>query len=143
MWPELSMFHLKPASEGAKLPTLVADKLPNDYQSLLVVVVVVAVMPNDYHMVVVAAVVAVMPIWLRKSAGCKEHKQDEYQILLHVRKVTNAHNDCLCYIALIPESFRQPQAISPSYPFKRGKKQILRPLSRKFRGKTREFRGHP
>jgi ABC-type antimicrobial peptide transport system permease subunit len=87
-------------------PCPIADKLPNDYQSLLVVVVVVAVMPNDYHMVVVAAVVAVMPIWLRKSAGCKEHKQDKYQILLHVQKVTNAHNDCLCYIALIPESLR-------------------------------------
>ena len=66
------------------------------------VVIVVAVMPNDYHTVVVAAVVAVMPIiWLRKSAGCKEHKQDKYQILLHVRTVTNAHDDCLCYIALI------------------------------------------
>jgi hypothetical protein len=55
-------------------PCPIADKLPNDYKSLLVVVVVVAVMPNDYHMVVVAAVVAVMPIWLRKSAGRKEHK---------------------------------------------------------------------
>jgi hypothetical protein len=115
----------------------IADKLPNDYQSfLVVVVVVVVVMPNDYHMVVVAAVVAVMPIWLRKSAGCKEHKQDKCQILLHVRRVTNAHNDCLCYIALIPESLRlsrqsrQPQAISPSYPFKRGEKQILRPHQR-------------
>jgi hypothetical protein len=43
-----------------------------------VVVIVVAVMPNDYHMVMVAAVVAVMPIWLRKSAGCKEHKQDKH-----------------------------------------------------------------
>jgi hypothetical protein len=33
-------------------------------------------LPDDYHMVVVvAAVVAVMPIWLRKSAGRKEHKQ--------------------------------------------------------------------
>jgi hypothetical protein len=41
-------------------------------------VIVVAVMPNYYHMVVVAAV-AVMPIiWLRKSAGCKEHKQDKH-----------------------------------------------------------------
>jgi hypothetical protein len=28
--------------------------------------------------VVVAAVVAVMPIWLRKCAGCKERKQDNY-----------------------------------------------------------------
>jgi hypothetical protein len=74
---------------------------------VVVVVVVVAVMPNDYHMVVVVVVVAaVMPIWLRKSAGCKEHEQDKYQILLHVRKVTDAHNDCLCYIALIPESLR-------------------------------------
>jgi hypothetical protein len=76
----------------------VGDKLPNGYQGLLVVVVVVAVMANDYHMVVVAAVV---PIWLCKSAGCKEHKQNKYQMLLHVRTVTNAHNDCLCYIALI------------------------------------------
>jgi hypothetical protein len=59
-------------------PWSVADKLPNGYQSLLVVVIVVAVMPNDCHMVVVAAVVAVMAIWLRKSAGCKEHKQDKY-----------------------------------------------------------------
>jgi hypothetical protein len=39
--------------------------------------VVVVVMPNEYHMVVVAAVAAV-PIWLRKSAGCKEHKQHKY-----------------------------------------------------------------
>ena len=87
-------------------PWSIADKLPNDYHSFLAVVVVVAVMPNDYHTMVVPVVVAVMPIWLRKSAGCKEHKQDKYQILLHVRKVTNAHNDCLCYIALIPESLR-------------------------------------
>jgi hypothetical protein len=29
-------------------------------------------------MVVVAAVVAVMPIWLRKCAGRKEYKQDNY-----------------------------------------------------------------
>jgi hypothetical protein len=59
-------------------PRSIADELPNDYHSVLVVVVVVvvvAVMPNDYHMVVV---VAVMPIWLRKSAGCKEHKQNKY-----------------------------------------------------------------
>jgi len=35
--------------------------------SLLVVVMAVAVMPNDYHMAVVATVV-VMPIRLRKSA---------------------------------------------------------------------------
>ena len=42
------------------------------------VVIVVAVMPNHYHMVVVAAVVAVMPIWLSKSAGCKERKQDKH-----------------------------------------------------------------
>jgi hypothetical protein len=41
-------------------------------------VVGVVVMPNDYHMVVVATVVVVMPIWLRKSAGCKEHKQHKY-----------------------------------------------------------------
>jgi hypothetical protein len=40
-------------------------------------VVGVVVMPNDYHMVVVAAV-AVVPIWLRKSAGCKEHNQHKY-----------------------------------------------------------------
>ena len=67
------------------------------------VVIVVAVMPNDYHTVVVAAVVAVMPIiWLRKSAGCKEHKQGKYQTLIHVRTVTNAHKDCLFYFALIP-----------------------------------------
>jgi hypothetical protein len=59
-------------------PWPIADKLPNAYQGVLVVVVVVAVMPNDYHMVVVAALVAVMPIGLRKSAGRKEHKQDKY-----------------------------------------------------------------
>jgi hypothetical protein len=35
--------------------------LPNGYQSALVVVIVVAV----------------MPIWLRKSAGGEEHKQDK------------------------------------------------------------------
>jgi hypothetical protein len=58
-------------------PWPIADKLPNVYQGVLVVVVVVAVMPNDYHMVVVAVVVAVMPIGLRKSAGRKEHKQDK------------------------------------------------------------------
>jgi hypothetical protein len=61
-----------------------------------------AVMTNDYHMVVVAAVMAVMTIGLRKSAGCKEHKQGKYQTLIHVRTVTNAHNDCLSYIALTP-----------------------------------------
>ena len=98
------MFWRAASVSYAKLsdPCSIADKLPNDYHSLLVVVivVVVAVMPNDYHTVVVAAVVAVMPIWLRKSAGCKEHKQDKYQILLHVRTITNAHNDCLFYIAL-------------------------------------------
>jgi hypothetical protein len=55
----------------------IADELPNGYQSALVVVIVVVVMPNDYHTVVVAAV-AVMPIWLRKSAGGEEHKQDKY-----------------------------------------------------------------
>ena len=40
----------------------------------------VGVMRMEYHMVVVAAVavVAVVPIWLRKSAGCKEHKQHKY-----------------------------------------------------------------
>jgi hypothetical protein len=54
-------------------PCSIADKSPNGHQNVLVVVVVVAVMPNDYHMVVVAAVV-VVPIWLRKSAGCKEHE---------------------------------------------------------------------
>jgi hypothetical protein len=43
-------------------PCLIVNKLPNGYQSVLVVVVVVAV----------------MPIWLRKSAGRKEHKQDKY-----------------------------------------------------------------
>jgi hypothetical protein len=36
------------------------------------------VMTNDYHMMVVAAMTAVMAIWLRKSAGCKEHKEDKY-----------------------------------------------------------------
>jgi hypothetical protein len=36
-------------------------------------------LPDDYGMGVVAAVVvAVMPIWLRKCAGCKERKQDKY-----------------------------------------------------------------
>jgi hypothetical protein len=40
----------------------IADELPNGYQSALVVVIVVAV----------------MPIWLRKSAGGEEHKQDKY-----------------------------------------------------------------
>jgi hypothetical protein len=83
-------------------PTRVADELTNDYQSLLVVVVVMAVVTNDYHMVVVAAVMAMMTIGLRKSAGCKEHKERKYQTLIHVRTVTNAHNDCLSYIALIP-----------------------------------------
>ena len=79
-----------------------ARDLPNDYQSLLVVVavvVVMAAMSNDYHMVLV--VVAVMVIWLRKSAGCKEHEQGKYQALTHVRTVKNAHNDCLSYFALI------------------------------------------
>ncbi len=56
----------------------IADKLPNGYQSLLVVVIVVVVMPNYYHMVMVAAVVAMIPIGLRKNAGCKEHKQDKH-----------------------------------------------------------------
>jgi hypothetical protein len=54
-----------------------ADELPNGYESMLVVVVVVVVMAsmsNDYHMVVVA----VMVIWLRKSAGCEEHEQNKY-----------------------------------------------------------------
>jgi hypothetical protein len=69
---------------------------------VLVVIIMVAVMPNDYHTVVVAAVAMVMPIWLRKSAGGKEHKQDKRQIFLHVRTVTNAHNDCLCNNALTP-----------------------------------------
>jgi hypothetical protein len=55
----------------------IADELPNGYQRALVVVIVVVVMPNDYHTVVVAVVV-VMPIWLRKSAGGEEHKQDKY-----------------------------------------------------------------
>jgi hypothetical protein len=59
-------------------PGSIADKLPNGYYSVLLVVIVVAVMPDDYHMTVVAAVVAVMPVWLRKSAGRKEHKQDKY-----------------------------------------------------------------
>jgi len=41
-------------------------------------VVVVVVMPNDYHMMVVVAVMSVITIWLRKSAGCKEHKQNKH-----------------------------------------------------------------
>jgi len=45
---------------------------------LLVVVMVVVVMPNDYHIAVVATVMVVMPIRLRKSADCKEHKQDKH-----------------------------------------------------------------
>jgi hypothetical protein len=69
---------------------------------VLVVIIVVVMMPYDDYMVVVAAVVVVMPIWLRKSAGGQEHKQDKWQILLHVRTVTNAHNNCLCNNALIP-----------------------------------------
>jgi hypothetical protein len=52
-------------------PCSVADRLPNGYHDVLAMVIVVAVMPDDYH----TAVVAVMPIWLRKSAGRKEHKQ--------------------------------------------------------------------
>jgi hypothetical protein len=76
--------------------------LLNGYQSVLVMIIVVAMMPYDDYMVVVAAVVAVMPIWLCKSAGGQEHKQDKWQILLHVRTVTNAHNHCLCNNALIP-----------------------------------------
>jgi hypothetical protein len=43
-----------------------------------VVVVVMTVMTNDYHMMVVVAVMSVITIWLRKSAGCKEHKEDKY-----------------------------------------------------------------
>jgi hypothetical protein len=39
--------------------------------------VVVVAMRMEYHVVVVAAV-AVVPIWLRKSADCKEHKQHKY-----------------------------------------------------------------
>lgn len=57
-------------------PCSISDKLPNGYQSLLVVMVV-AVMANYYHMMVVT-VMAVMAIWLRKSAGCKEHEQDKH-----------------------------------------------------------------
>jgi hypothetical protein len=59
-------------------PCSVADRLPNGYHDVLAMVIVVAVMPDDYHTVVVTAVVAVMPIWLRKSAGRKEHKQYKY-----------------------------------------------------------------
>jgi hypothetical protein len=44
----------------------------------VLVVMVAPVMPSDCHVVIVAAVVAVMPIWLRKSAGREEHKQDKY-----------------------------------------------------------------
>jgi hypothetical protein len=81
--------------------------LLNGYQSVLVMIIVVVMMPYDDYMVVVAAVVVaavvvVMPIWLRKSAGGQEYKQDKWQILLHVRTVTNAHNNCLCNNALIP-----------------------------------------
>jgi hypothetical protein len=54
-----------------------ADKLSNGYHSVLVMVVV-AVMPEDYPMAVVAVVVAVMPIWLCKCAGREEHKQDKH-----------------------------------------------------------------
>ena len=43
-------------------PCSIAAKLPNGYQSLLVVVIVVAV----------------MPIWLRKSGGRNEHKEDKH-----------------------------------------------------------------
>jgi hypothetical protein len=82
-------------------PTRVADELTNDYQSLLVVLVVMAVVTNDYHMVV-ATVMAMIAIGLRKSPGCKEHKQGKYQTLIHDRTVTNAHNDCLFCFALIP-----------------------------------------
>ena len=64
------------------------------------VIIVVVMMPYDDYMVVVAAVVVVMPIWLRKSAGGQEHKQDKWQILLHVRTVTNAHNN-VCAITLL------------------------------------------
>jgi hypothetical protein len=56
----------------------ITDELPNGDQSALVVIIVVAVMSNDDHVVVVSAVVAVIPIWLRKSAGGEEHKQDKY-----------------------------------------------------------------
>ena len=45
---------------------------------MLAVVIVVAVMPDDHNMAVVATVVAVIPIWLRKSAGGKEHKQNKH-----------------------------------------------------------------
>jgi hypothetical protein len=61
---------------NAMIPCSVA--LPNGYHGVLVVVIVVSLMTDDYHMVVVTAVAAVMPIWLRKSAGRKEHKQDKY-----------------------------------------------------------------
>jgi hypothetical protein len=64
--------------DNANDPCSIADKLPNGYHSVLAGVIVGAVMPDDYHMAVVAAVVVVMPIWLRKSAGGKEHKQDKY-----------------------------------------------------------------
>jgi hypothetical protein len=76
--------------------------LLNGYQSVLVMIIVVVMMPYDDYMVV-AAVAVVMPIWLRKSTGGQEHKQDKWQILLHVRTVTNAHNNCLCNNALIPD----------------------------------------
>jgi Flp pilus assembly protein TadB len=66
-----------PVTQTFNDPCPIVDKLTNGYQGVLVVVVVVAVMPNDYHTVVVA-VVTVVPIWLRKSAGRKEHKQDKY-----------------------------------------------------------------
>jgi hypothetical protein len=91
-----------PDSGPRSHPTRGSRRLLNGYQSVLVVVIVV-MMANDDHMVVVAVVAAVMPIWLRKSAGGKEHEQDKCQILLHVRTVTNAHNNCLCNNALIPD----------------------------------------
>jgi hypothetical protein len=80
----------------------VAEELTNDYRSLLVVLVVMAVVTNYGHMVVVATVMTMMTIGLRESAGCKEHKQGKYQTLIHIRTVTNADHDCLFYFALIP-----------------------------------------
>jgi hypothetical protein len=73
-------------------------------------------LPDDYHMVMMVAAVAVMPIWLRKCAGREEREQDNYQIFLHVRTVTNP-TMIVCAIKL---SFliitRQPIGPSQGHP---------------------------
>jgi hypothetical protein len=67
-------------------------------------------------MVMMVAAVAVMPIWLRKCAGREEREQDNYQIFLHVRTVTNP-TMIVCAIKL---SFliitRQPIGPSQGHP---------------------------